>query len=112
MVDFRSVLELQIKATFPTHVKYFIDKKDFSLVNIINQLQTEKLISSQLASAMHKIRISGNAATHWMKSFDDEDENNYWKSFNKDDSDNLNYLLTILEFFNKYNKENNINTLN
>lgn len=108
LVDFRSVLELQIKATFPKHVKSFIDKKDFSLEKIINQLQKEKLISSQLASAMHKIRISGNAATHWMKSFDDEDENNYWNTFNKDDSENLNHLLKILEFFNNYNRENNI----
>ena len=57
---------------------------------------------------MHKIRKSGNAATHQMKLFDDGDENNYWNSFDKDDSNNLNYLLTILEFFNNYNRENNI----
>ena len=43
-----------------------------------------------------------------MKLFDDGDENNYWNSFDKDDSNNLNYLLTILEFFNNYNRENNI----
>lgn len=108
LVDFRSVLELQIKATFSDFVQKYIDEKNYSLENIIKELKASKLINGEQTYAMHQIRISGNAATHEMKRFDDEDENNYWKSFNKDDSDNLNYLLTILEFFNNYNRENNI----
>lgn len=108
LVDFRSVLELQIKTTFHDIVQKYIDAKNYSLENIIKELQSSKLISGSIATAMHKIRKSGNAATHQMKLFDDEDENNYWKSFCKDDSDNLNYLLTILDFFNKYNRDHKI----
>ena len=108
LVDFRSVLELQIKATFSDLVQKYIDEKNYSLANIIKELKASKFINGELAYAMHQIRISGNAATHWMKSFDDEDENNYWNTFNKDDSENLNHLLKILEFFNNYNRENNI----
>ena len=108
LVDFRSVLELQIKSTFHEIVQKYIYEQNYSLANIINELKARKLISGGIANAMHKIRKSGNAATHQMKLFDDGDENNYWNSFDKDDSNNLNYLLTILEFFNNYNRENNI----
>lgn len=108
LVDFRSVLELQIKSTFHEIVQKYIDEQNYSLANIIKELKTRKLISGEIANAMHKIRKAGNAATHQMKLFDDEDESSYWNSFNKDDSDNLNYLLSILKFFNSYNKKNNI----
>ena len=108
LVDFRSVLELQIKSTFHEIVQKYIYEQNYSLANIINELKARKLVSGGIANAMHKIRKSGNAATHQMKLFDDGDENNYWNSFDKDDSNNLNYLLTILEFFNNYNRENNI----
>ena len=97
LVDFRSVLELQIKTTFPKIVKPYIENKSFSLSSIINELKEKRIIDEDIASAMHKIRIAGNAATHEMKTYD------------KDDFDNLSNLLKILLFFNKYNKEHNIN---
>lgn len=108
LVDFRSVLELQIKTTFQDIVQKYIDEQNYSLSTIINELKTKKLISGEIANAMHKIRKSGNAATHQMKLFDEDEENNYWDDFNKDDSDNLNHLLMILEFFNTYNRKHNI----
>ena len=101
-------MELQIKTTFQDIVQKYIDEQNYSLSTIINELKTKKLISGEIANAMHKIRKSGNAATHQMKLFDEDEENNYWDDFNKDDSDNLNHLLMILEFFNTYNRKHNI----
>ena len=108
LVDFRSVLELQIKATFKDIVQKYIDEKNYSLANVIRELKAKKLITGEQAFAMHQIRISGNAATHQLKTFDYDDDNYNWDDFNEDDSENLNYLLKILKFFNKYNREHNI----
>lgn len=108
LVDFRSVLELQIKATFKDIVQKYIDEKNYSLANVIRDLKAKKLITGEQAFAMHQIRISGNAATHQLKTFDYDDDNYNWDDFNEDDSENLNYLLKILKFFNKYNREHNI----
>lgn len=116
LVDFRSVLELQIKETFKDLVQKYIDKKNYSLANIARELEANKMITGDMAFAMHgdmafamhQIRISGNAATHQLKTFDYDDNNYCWDDFNEDDSENLNYLLKILKFFNTYNKEHNI----
>ena len=98
LVDFRSVLELQIKTTFPDIVKPYIENNEFSLANIINELKRLEKIDEYKARAMHKIRKSGNAATHEMKTID------------KDDFTNLDNLLTILTFFNTYNEEHNVSS--
>lgn len=108
LIDFRSVLELQIKETFKDLVQKYIDKKNYSLANIVRELEANKMITGDMAFAMHQIRISGNAATHQLKTFDYDDNNYCWDDFNEDDSENLNYLLKILKFFNTYNKEHNI----
>ena len=107
LVDFRSVLELQIKTTFPDIVQNYIDDKNYSLANIINELYANKFISNEISKAMHQIRKSGNAATHEMKDFDDE---NVSYINNENDSESLNYLLKILNFFNNYNRDHSISS--
>ena len=41
LVDFRSVLELQIKTTFQDIVQKYIDEQNYSLSTIINELKTK-----------------------------------------------------------------------
>ena len=109
LVDFRSVLELQIKTTFSDLVKPYIEKKEFILSDIIDDLKTKKGIDETIIRAMHGIRISGNAATHELKTFDEDDFENYRiNNYNKDDLQSLNNLQIVLEFFNTYNKKHNI----
>lgn len=90
LVDFRTVLELQIKTVFPGIVKDASNnERGFSLFEAINELEKQGYISSEIKSAMHKIRIAGNVATHEF-CFDPVQ-----------DIPNIKNLLRILKFFNE-----------
>ncbi len=87
LIDFRTILELQIKQTFPEITQnYFVDLK-----NLIDELKSRKIINYEICSAMHMIRIAGNKATHRMETDDDNDIKN------------IKQFLLVLDFFNKYN---------
>lgn len=87
LIDFRTILELQIKQSFPelTH------DGDMSLIDLINALYRRRNINNSISTAMHQIRRAGNNATHRM-------ETNH-----NDNIKNIKQFLLILDFFNKYN---------
>lgn len=91
LVDFRTVLELQIKTRFPEIVETVrFDNNDFSLKNAIFELKRNKYISSDIYNSMHNIRKAGNIAVHELAYIPKEDKNNILD------------FLKLLEFFNNY----------
>ena len=93
LVDFRSVLELQIKNAFPEIVEEQKNIDNYSLRNIIDELGDKCLIEHEIVDAMHKIRMDGNLAVHELK------------TLSKNDIPNIENFLKILQFFNNYKKE-------
>lgn len=87
LIDFRTILELQIKQSFPelTH------DGDMSLIDLINALYGRRIINNSISAAMHQIRRAGNNATHRMETNDN------------DSIKNIKQFLLVLDFFNKYN---------
>ncbi|MDD7416347.1 MAG: DUF4145 domain-containing protein [Spirochaetales bacterium] len=88
LTDFRSVLEWQIKKSFPKQVKNLIDNKNFTLENIINKLQDDNLINQNVSKSMHQIRQEGNLAVHELETID------------KNAKANIRNFLNVLKFFN------------
>ena len=93
LVDFRSVLELQIKNAFPEIVDEQKNIDNYSLRNIIDELGDKRLIEHEIVDAMYKIRMDGNLAVHELK------------TLSKNDIPNIENFLKILQFFNNYKKE-------
>ena len=87
LIDFRTILELQIKQVFPE----LIYDEDMTLIDLINTLYRRRIIDNGISAAMHQIRKAGNNATHSMKTNDE------------DDIKNIKQFLLILKFFNTYN---------
>ena len=95
LVDFRTVLELEIKQCFPEIVnKLFVENK-YSLFNTIKTLETQKLITSEQRAAFDNIRQSGNIAAHELY----PDEN-----FNKL---NIVRFIDVLNYFNDFRRKAN-----
>lgn len=93
LVDFRTVLELQIKKLFPEIVEFVKrENNEFSLRDAINELKNQGYISSDICSSMHDIRKAGNIAVHELSFVADEDINNI-----------LNFIA-VLEYFNNCKK--------
>lgn len=99
LVDFRSVLELQIKTTFPKiveSVKY--RNNDYaSLKELIYELKNNGYINRNISNSMHQIRCDGNLATHDIEKY----KHGYIR---EEDFDSIKNFLNVLDFFNTYNK--------
>ncbi len=98
LVDFRTVLELQIKSDFPEIIEQIKEKrnKDFSLKEMIIELYNHNYIDKTTADLMHEIRKAGNLAAH-----DSE-------TIEKDKIPNVYNFLEILKFFNELRKKQKI----
>lgn len=101
LVDFRTVLELEIKQCFPGIIKTFNDKDKenrYSLFKTIQKLKEEDLIDDTTEAAFNNIRIAGNISAHNL--YADE---NYKKI-------NVARFIEVLDYFNNFRGSNNINT--
>lgn len=94
LVDFRTVLELEIKQCFPEIIDCFDDENRYSLFKTIEKLEALGKIDSQKRKAFDNIRIAGNIAAH----------NLY--ADKKYKIENVNSFIDVLEFFNNYRKNN------
>lgn len=91
LVDFRTVIELEIKQCFSEEIKYYFENEErYSLKEIIDSLSFMNIISEEIAKALHSIRIGGNIAAH----------NLSWNP--KYQTENLDAFIKSLEFFNDY----------
>jgi len=90
LVDFRTVLELQLKQTFSTVITYQDDAKKYSLKNHIDLLKHKGIIDKEHHNAFSSIRIAGNIAAHELYTSEDYKLKNI-KAF-----------LQVLDFFNEY----------
>lgn len=95
LVDFRTVLELEIKQCFPKVIGINDDKK-YNLKKTIDKLKFEKNIDIKTIKAFDNIRIAGNIAAHQLYGSD---------SFKKQNV--VNFVKT-LEFFNNYRAKEEI----
>lgn len=65
LVDFRTVMELEIKHHYPEIIEYRRNNgKEYSLFSIIKELENQNYISSKIAANLHAIRKAGNIAAH------------------------------------------------
>ena len=97
LIDFRTVLEILIKTTFPEVEKYLEEENgEFNLKESIDELKRNPdlpLFDSNLCSCMHQIRRGGNTGTH-------DPEN-----MTERDTASIQNLITVLECFDTYKKE-------
>ena len=98
LVDFRTVLELQIKCEFPEIIESLIQKNnnDFTLKEMIIELYNQKYINKETSHLMHEIRKAGNLAAHDTEVFE------------KDKNLNVKYFIEILDFFNETRKKQSL----
>lgn len=95
LVDFRTVLELEIKQCFYDEITfYFESEENYSLKNIIDSLLFMRKIPNEISQAFHTIRKGGNFAAHEL--YGDP----------KYRIQNLSAFIKSLEFFNNYVKDN------
>lgn len=94
LVDFRTVLELEIKQCFPEIIEEFNDENRYSLRVAIDRLHETGKISFENKEAFHDIRKAGNIAAHTLYS------NPKFKF------PNLNNFVKVLNFFNEYRQHN------
>ncbi len=94
LVDFRTVLELEIKQCFPEIIDEFDNKENrYSLNKTIEKIREKENLDNEIIKAFHNIRIAGNIAAH----------NLYADTSYK--LKNVNSFIKVLEFFNDYRKE-------
>lgn len=91
LVDFRTVLELEIKQCFSEEINDLRDADNYSLCRIIEELDRKGIIDDYRMS-FDSIRIAGNIAAHKLYASDDYKLRN------------INDFIAILEFFNNYCK--------
>ena len=101
LVDFRTVLELEIKQCFPEIVgtynglnEYTLNK-NYSLATTIDKLEKQGHIDKDKRAAFDNIRQAGNIAAHEL--YPNED-------FNKL---NIIRFIDVLEYFNNYRRKTN-----
>lgn len=90
LVDFRTVLELEIKQCFPEVIEEFNDENRYSLRVAIERLYETNKIDEYRKKAFHDIRMAGNIAAHEL--YPDT----------KFKYQNLNNFITVLRFLNEY----------
>lgn len=98
LVDFRTVLELEIKQCFPQIIDEFnFEDNRYSLAKTIIKLKEKNLIDNINYDAFNNIRISGNIAAHNLYA----DEN--FKKLN------VSNFLRVLKYFDDYRATHEIN---
>ena len=90
LVNFRTVLELEIKQCFPEVIEEFNGANRYSLQVAIDRLYETNKIDEYRKKAFHDIRMAGNIAAHELYA---DTEFKY---------QNLNNFITVLRFFNTY----------
>ena len=90
LVDFRTVLELEIKQCFPEVIDEFNDENRYSLRVAIERLYETNKIDEYRKKAFHDIRMAGNIAAHKLY------------PYTKFKYQNLNNFITVLRFLNEY----------
>ena len=90
LVNFRTVLELEIKQCFPEVIEEFNDENRYSLRVAIERLYETNKIDEYRKNAFHDIRKAGNIAAHEL--YPDT----------KFKYQNLNNFITVLRFLNEY----------
>lgn len=97
LVDFRTVLELQIKNDFPQIVEEVKKRSnDFSLFELIKELENQNYIDKSISYLMHQIRKAGNLAAHNSETIE-RDKNSIIQNF-----------IDILEFFNETSEKQSL----
>lgn len=99
LVDFRTVLELEIKQCFPSVVNEFDDDDRYSLSKTIIKLEEQGKITSEIRDSFDNIRKAGNIATH--------DTGKLSEAFKQL---NVVQFVNVLNFFNNYRKSNDAST--
>lgn len=92
LVDFRTVLELEIKQCFPSVVNKF-DENQYSLSKTIQKLVDYNLINSKTKDSFDNIRKAGNIAAHELYPDDRYKKENVFQ------------FIKVLDFFNSYRQE-------
>lgn len=100
LVDFRTVLELEIKQCFPYIIDEFDEINKYSLFKTIQKLSSYGLITSGKEEAFTNIRMAGNIAAHEL--YADE----------KYKKENAKQFIKVLEFFNKYRQSHSVEEKN
>ena len=95
LVDFRTVLELEIKQCFPDVVYSFDGNKKYSLSKTIEKLENLKHIDKDKRAAFDNIRQAGNIAAHELYPYE---------NFNKL---NIVRFIDVLEYFNDFRRKAN-----
>ena len=97
LVDFRTVLELEIKQCFPDIISTFNETTNkYSLCNSIDLLYKLNIIDDEQKNSFHNIRIAGNIAAHNL--YADED----YKKLN------VANFLKVLAYFDDYRAHHTI----
>jgi hypothetical protein len=95
LVDFRTVVELEIKRNFPEVIeKVKFSYPDYSLFNVIKELRKNRLIETSVLGAMDQIREAGNIAAHDAATYEND------KFYN------IECILEVLRYFNNYVNKN------
>ena len=104
LVDFRTVLELEINQCFPEIVESLDEADIYSLYKTIDKLEKKGLITNEERTAFDNIRIAGNIATHkiYLKLSPFEAEK--YKKLN------IVRFIDVLSFFNDFRRKSNENT--
>lgn len=97
LVDFRTVLELEIKLCFPEIIEEFNDTNRYSLFKTIEKLNEKDLIDNSIRKSFDNIRMAGNIATHTPASLSDD-----YKKIN------VAQFIKVLEFFNDFAKKHDV----
>lgn len=98
LVDFRTVLELQIKSEFPEIIEHLnkIKNNDYTLKEMIIELYNQNYIEKEISGLMHEIRKAGNLAAHDSHVIEN------------DKIPNVRNFIQILDFFNNTRKNQKI----
>lgn len=65
LVDFRTVMELELKRAFPDIVELVKQQpRGYSLFSVVEALQNQRVVPRPIAAAMRQVRKSGNIGAH------------------------------------------------
>lgn len=105
LIDFRTVLELQVNALLVRNKRDIPD-----LYYAIDNLSAYKIVDDEsIIRKMHKVRENGNEATHDIKNI--KVINDLSSKDLKDELKKVKCFYSVLEFFNSYNKKHNIKSI-
>lgn len=102
LIDFRTVLELQVNALLIRNNRNTTD-----LSYAIDNLKAYEIVDDEsIIKKMHKVREKGNEATHNIEALRELPPKKL-----KPELEKIKWFYSVLEFFNTYNKEHNIKSI-